>query len=311
MASFVDHPGRGIRYLLLGGVFFLLATMSAPALSDDSGSSDKPYDRQIDVPVAQAHGVVIPMDVFTPNDNANGIGIIDVGSGGWNSDRGKVRDHERAQVYDIFCKRGYTMFAIRPGSVSRFSAHDMAEHLEKAIKNIQTDAERWGIDPDRMSITGASAGGHLASLVALRGNVNMVACGVFFPPTDFLSWHGKRVDPSKRGLISTMVRGLAYPDRTEELNEEEITEQLTAISPARLVSDNAPPFMIIHGDADFVVPLQQSERLVEELEAKDVPVELIVKKGGGHPWLTIHEEVAKMADWFDKHYAKAKVASSE
>jgi dipeptidyl aminopeptidase/acylaminoacyl peptidase len=58
--------------------------------------------------------------------------------------------------------------------------------------------------------------------------------------------------------------------------------------------------LLIHGDADEVVPLQQSQRLMNELKQRDVPVELIVKKGGGHPWLTIPVEVAKMADWFDR-----------
>jgi dipeptidyl aminopeptidase/acylaminoacyl peptidase len=94
------------------------------------------------------------------------------------------------------------------------------------------------------------------------------------------------------------------------LNEEQIIEQLTAISPARQVTADAPPFMIIHGDADLVVPLQQSERLLAELKDKGVAAELIVKAGGGHPWLTINEEVAKMADWFDKLYASSAAEST-
>jgi dipeptidyl aminopeptidase/acylaminoacyl peptidase len=70
-----------------------------------------------------------------------------------------------------------------------------------------------------------------------------------------------------------------------------------------LVTDKAPPFLIIHGDADPVVPLDQSKKLLAALEAAGVPAELIIKEGGAHPWPTIHEEVQVMSDWFDKQLA--------
>jgi dipeptidyl aminopeptidase/acylaminoacyl peptidase len=69
------------------------------------------------------------------------------------------------------------------------------------------------------------------------------------------------------------------------------------------VTSQAPPFLIIHGDADPLVPLAQSEKLLAALKAANVPAELIIKKGGAHPWPTIHEEVQVMADWFDKQLA--------
>jgi dipeptidyl aminopeptidase/acylaminoacyl peptidase len=59
-----------------------------------------------------------------------------------------------------------------------------------------------------------------------------------------------------------------------------------------------------------VVPLSQSEKLLAALKAKDIPAELIIKEGGGHPWMTIPVEVAKMADWFDKLYAETPVAAN-
>ncbi len=269
----------------------------------------KSYDQKQDVVIAQSpHGVTITMDVFTPKKNSNGIGIIDVASGGWSSDRGKIGDHEMAQVYNIFCARGYTMFAIRPGSSSRFNAHDMVEHLELAIGEIQKHAKEYSIDPDRLSITGASAGGHLASLVALRQKVPLVAAGVFFPPTDFLEF-GENSSGAGGNTVNRFARTLAFPDRGADLSDDEIKEQLIAISPAHQVTDKAPPFLIIHGDADKVVPLQQSERLLAELKAKNIPAELIIKEGGGHPWMTIPVEVAKMADWFDKQYASTPAAA--
>ena len=66
------------------------------------------------------------------------------------------------------------------------------------------------------------------------------------------------------------------------------------------------PFLIIHGDADALVPLQQSRKMIEVLKAAGGSAELIVKKGGGHPWMTINEEVKVMADWFDQHLPGVK-----
>jgi phospholipase/carboxylesterase len=59
-----------------------------------------------------------------------------------------------------------------------------------------------------------------------------------------------------------------------------------------------PPVLLIHGDADATVPLQQSEKMVRVLKEAGGDARLIVKPGGGHPWMTLPEEVAVMADWF-------------
>ena len=88
--------------------------------------------------------------------------------------------------------------------------------------------------------------------------------------------------------------------------EEEIKERASQLSPARLVKSATVPFLFIHGDADPVVPLQQSQKMVEAIKNAGGSAELIVKKGGGHAWLTMNEEVKTMADWFDQHLPEAK-----
>jgi dipeptidyl aminopeptidase/acylaminoacyl peptidase len=79
-----------------------------------------------------------------------------------------------------------------------------------------------------------------------------------------------------------------------------LKEAARKISPALLVQKGPlPPFLLIHGDADPMVPLQQSEKFVQAVKDAGGSAELIVKKGGGHPWLTIRDEVMVMADWID------------
>ena len=73
------------------------------------------------------------------------------------------------------------------------------------------------------------------------------------------------------------------------------------MSPVNHVSADDPPVLVIHGDEDPVVPLQQSQTLVQKLKTAGVVHELIIKPGGGHGWPKNESEEKKFADWFDKY----------
>jgi len=298
-----------IKYALVAGWLTLLATASGVA----QDASALPYDQKMDVVYGEVHGTGLLMDVFTPKEKANGLGIVDVASGAWYSDRGKIRDHTLAQLYRIFCAHGYTVFALRPGSRTRYTGLEMATHVKMGIRYVKLHASEYKIDPDRLGLTGASAGGHLASLVAVtpeagnpeatqpvqRLGTQVRAVAVFFPPTDFLDWNGKPAD-------SQMLGNLLFLDGIKGHSEDEIQDRARQISPAQLVKATPVPFLLIHGDADPLVPLQQSQKIVAALKAAGGTAELIVKQGGGHPWLTLPEEVKIMADWFDQHLPETK-----
>jgi acetyl esterase/lipase len=287
------------------------AAPSPAAAPEKSAEKKLTYEQKKDVIYADSDGVAFCMDIFTPTGPKNGVGIIDIASGAWHSDRGKIRDHMRGRFYDIFCGRGYTVFAIRPGSISRFSIPDMIKHLRVGTKWVQDHAGEYGIDPHNLGLTGASAGGHLSALLVVStaagkdGKVDQPfkAVGIFFPPTNFLNFRGSEEDFGKSERTNRFIRSLAV-DREQadrKLDVEKLRDLAKQISPALLVDRQQPPFLVIHGDADPVVPLQQSELLVEALKKQGGSAELIIKKGGGHAWLTIPEEVKVMADWFDKH----------
>lgn len=286
----------------------MILLLTAAALTPELGAAESPYVQTRDVVYyAEAHGAALVMDIFVPTGPKNGIGIIDVASGAWYSNRGKIEDHRRGQFYDIFCARGYTVFAIRPGSISRFNAFDMLANLKEGIRWVKLHATQYKIDPNRIGLTGASAGGHLACLASVRPDkateklpdTTVKATAVFFPPTDFLVYGGRPLD-LKSNLLRDLVVSRDPKKRDENLSDEQMTKLLTQISPARRVTGNEPPFLFIHGNFDFMVPLQQSQRMVAELKKANVPAELIVKPLGSHPWPTIHEEVKVIADWFDK-----------
>lgn len=274
------------------------ASLIALTLTVAATAADLPYDQRQDLVYGEMHGAGLLMDVFVPTGTSNGLAIVDVASGAWNSDRGKIRDHKLAQMYDIFCGKGYTVFAIRPGSQSRFTANDMLANVHTGIRYVKAHAEDYGIDPDRLGITGASAGAHLASLAVVKSkeDTEVAAVGIFFPPTNFLMWGDSKPPFARIGQI-------LFPGGIEGHSEDEIEAMAREISPALNINGKTPPFLIWHGDADPLVPLQQSEFLVEKLKEAGTDVEFHIKPGGGHPWMTIPEEVQHMGDWFDRQLA--------
>lgn len=282
----------------------VLFPIAAAALANDG----LPYEQKQDVVYGEVHGTGLLMDVFTPTGTPNGLAIIDVVSGAWYSDRGKIRDHALGQLYTIFCSRGYVVFAVRPGSKTRYTVAEMHQNVKTAIRYVKEHAVEYKIDPARLGLTGASAGGHLATLSALtpakgdptatksldRRDTTVRAVAVFFPPTDLLQWRdGQMMEVNALGP-------LLFLGGIDGHSDEEIREAAMAISPVHRVTKPEAPFLLIHGDADTVVPLSQSQKLTDAITRAGGSAELIIKPGGGHPWLTIPEEVRVMADWFDK-----------
>jgi len=275
--------------------------------------TERPFERTIDHVYATIDGVDFYMDVFVPNgakiaafnpsESGKGLAIVDIASGGWQSDRGKIRDHETAKMYDIFCARGYTVFAVRPGTRGKYTCFEMVDHVKAAIRYVKQHAETYSIDPDRIGLTGASAGGHLGLLTALTATPETAvrAAGIFFPPTDFLNWEGKQSE-----AVAEAVGDILFKDGVAGRSKEEVDAMARKASPINYVQGKTIPIIIFHGDADTIVPLQQSEIFVEKLKSVGSPVELVVEPGGGHPWLTIPLEVMELADWFDKNLSEAK-----
>ena len=281
---------------------------------------EKPFDRKVDVVYGQAKGQDLCMDIFVPNGKARrefykpnedgkGYAIIDVISGGWNGSRARMNEHEAAQVFNIFCARYYTVFAIRCGSTPDFTGFEMVDNLKRGIRYVKEHAAEYGIDPDRIGLMGASAGGHLACLTSLtpepgdanaadpllRWSTDVKAVTALFPPTDFLHW--KNNEPADINLEPYLM----FPDGADGKSQEEILAKMREISPIYRVKGKTPPFLFIHGDADPIVPLGQSQMMAERLKEAGNEAEVIIEPGGGHFWLSLPEEIIQAADWFAAH----------
>lgn len=260
------------------------------------------FTRTRNIVYAEAHGAGLLLDVFAPAGNAKGTAILDVVSGAWHSDIVRFNEHIGLGAIDVFCEQGYHVFAARPGSATAFTIVDMVDHVKAAQRFVLRNAAHFGVSNERYGIIGASAGGHLAALAALTAQdaeelPAPAAIGLFFPPSDLSDFGGKPFDFARS--IDMPLDRLLFREGLEHKTKPEIAAAAKAVSPALQVRKNPPPVYLLHGDADPVVPLQQSEKLAAALEAAGGEVEFYVKSGGGHPWKDVREDIAGMVAWFD------------
>jgi acetyl esterase/lipase len=305
-----------MRKLLQSPLLACLAVLLAARAIDAEDVSS--YVRTRDVIYGRKAGLALTMDVVVPKEQPNGLGVLFVVSGGWRSHPGAIRP----EMYAPFLRRGYTVFAVVHGTQPKFTIPEILDDVHRAVRFIRFHAKEYHIDPDRLGITGGSAGGHLALMIGTAGaagdpkapdpvdrvssRVQAVAC--FFPPTDFLNWGKdgaildcKNMDRRFRAAVDFHVFDWDQSIFQRVTDEKKVRELLHDISPISHVSRDDPPTLIIHGDKDNLVPLQQSERMIAKLKEAGVPAHLIVKKDCGHGWLTILKDTETLADWFDRY----------
>jgi acetyl esterase/lipase len=310
--------------------FLVLMIGSSPWLSSGEARADDkpPYDHKTDVIYGRKFGTALTMDVFTPKDNANGAAVIWAVSGGWFS----AHEAINTTFLEELLKRGYTVFAVVHASQPKYTIPEVLQDMHRAVRFIRHHAKDYSIDPDRIGITGGSAGGHLSLMQGTAGTmgdtkakdpidqtssrVQAVAC--FFPPTDFLNY-GK---PGEIALGCGILAAFKAPFDFHELDPArkafvpvtdvgKIIEIGRQISPVNHVSADDPPTLIIHGDADHLVPIQQAELILDKLKSAGVETKLVVKKGAGHGWPDWHKDMTTIADWFDAHLKPQKPAVRE
>lgn len=274
-----------------------------------------------DVIYGRKDGTALTMDVFRPIEKANRAGVILLASSGYISSP-EVMDPKYTQQ---LLHRGYTVFYTQHGSSPRYTVPEARDDVRRAVRFVRHSAGEYGIDPDRVALVGASSGGNLALLVAtdpLDGDlaaadpVERVACmvaaaGVFFPPTDYLNYFGpgRALDsepiPAKyRPAFDFKVFDREKGEFVRVGEAKSRAEAFRDISPIYRVSPKSAPTLLVHGDRDFVVPLHHSQALEAKLRAAAVPVQLTVMKGKMHGWPGLHDDMALMAEWFDKHVTK-------
>ncbi len=290
---------RAILFLILVGFI----TASAPA------QSSKPvgYKRTEDVIYSRKFGTALTLDVFEP-EQKNGAAVFFMVSGGFVSSHDAVSP----RMYHAFLERGYTVFAVVHACQPKFQIPEIQNDIHRAIRYVRHNASRWGIDTNKFGITGGSAGGHLSLAMGTQGRpgsptakdpadrassaVHAVAC--FFPPTDFENWGAPGDNQVGIGKVGTQFKGAFGPKSDTPEGRAELGRE---ISPLNFVTSNSAPALIIHGDADKLVPIYQAQLYEKKCQEAGAVCKVITRPGADHGWKDMEKDLVLFADWFDQH----------
>ena len=262
---------------------------------------------QRDVTYCTVDGVALKMDVyFPPKAQSTPLPVtVYVHGGAWVG--GDKESGAGMLALDELRGRGYLVVAINYRLAPQYKFPAQIEDVKCAIRYLRANAATYGLDAQRIGVWGGSAGGHLVSLLGTSD----ASAG--------LEGHGGYAEQSSRVQAVVDLFGPAdLPAFADDLgNGAQVVFGATSpddpvlvrASPVTYVSPDDPPFLILHGEQDEVVPLSQSQILYERLQAAGVPATLVVVKNAGHGFQPAggaisptRAELARLiADFFDQH----------
>jgi acetyl esterase/lipase len=228
-------------------------------------------------------GRPIRLDVYRRKDRpTNCPTILQVHGGAWILGS---KDEQGIPLMLELASRGWVCINANYRLSPRATFPDPLVDLKRAIAWIRTHGAQYGANPDFLVVTGGSAGGHLASLVALTANcpeyqpgfedvdTSVRACVPFYGVYDFTDRHGHYRNPGLLRLLERRVMKQRFSDSPDAFHRA---------SPMSCVTAGAPPFFVIHGDRDTLVPVAEARRFVETLSGAGVPVVYAEVPGAQH-----------------------------
>lgn len=290
---------RRLLLFLLAGIF--------PAFASHAGFQDGPRSKEETPPKVGKAGQTVPDNITVIQDVEIGMGggrplhadvafpknppvtpmpaVIWVHGGGWNKGTHKKYPAE------WLASNGYFAASIEYRLSGEAKWPAQIEDCKLGVRWLRANAERYHVNPDRIAVWGGSAGGHLVSCLGTmddpkfegKGGYENVSSHVaavvdLCGPVDFTAGSAgiqkplaKPPDYEAPGLLKLF--GGSFKEKPEVWKEG---------SPIQYVKAGLPPFFIMHGDKDPLVPHEQSEKLAAALAQAGVPVEFITVKNGGH-----------------------------
>ncbi len=293
-----------------------LALLIALAVPSVAQAADLVVEK--DVVYGEVGDYKLKLDVYrqaAPNTEANNEAnaaaptlhpaVIAVHGGAW---RGGSKG-EFAGICQGLANLGYVAFSVDYRLLTKTTNKWPVQinDVQRAVRWVRANAAKYGVDPNRIGALGASAGGHLVALLgttdtrdnsdpALADYSSRVNCVVdIFGPTDFT------VTPAEGGMSQLAVSlVLDFLGKTPE----EAPDIYRDASPITHIDKKTVPFLIFHGTADPLVPLDQSQRFYEALQKAEIEATFIKFEGEGHGFQK-PENIAKMIEttraFLEKH----------
>ena len=225
-----------------------------------------------DVEYGRAGNVSLRLDACIPEGPGPFPAAILVHGGAWT---GGDKRRDIRPLFDPLTRAGFVWFSINYRLAPRYPWPACFDDVQTAIRWAALHAPEYKADPARLALIGYSAGGHLACLAALMAGEDCPVRTVvgLAADTDFES------DPRMRSGLKKPLRDLLG---RPNMSEADVRIILRGLSPISHVHAGAPPFLLMHGSEDRVVPVGESIHFQERLAACGVPVELIIVRGAKH-----------------------------
>lgn len=255
-----------------------------------------PVSVQRDVQYAVHDGERMLLDIARPTTPGPHPGVVCLHGGAWKfgkkdhlSKTSRYLDVEfgtgKKSLIEWLAGEGYVAVAVGYRLMPKHKFPAPVEDAKTAIRYLRANAAKFELDPDRIGVIGYSAGGHIASLVGTTGSEagfdgtlyrersSRVNCVVdFFGPTDLSLF------VEAEGIESAIFKPLLGARYREN------PELYRRASPIEHVTKDAPPFLILHGTADILVPIIHSERFHKKLLDAGAKSEMKTLPGQGHGW---------------------------
>lgn len=228
-----------------------------------------------DVPYCTPADSLQKMDVYFPDSGGPWPALVYVHGGSWiHGDKSEALMFAREMA-----SQGYLVVSIdyRLYPAGTFPA--MIQDVKCAIRFLRANSGQYNLDPARIAAIGPSAGGHLVSLL-----------GTSDPSA---GWDvGEHLDQSSR--VQAVIAMAAVTDLTQRFPNADIEtmkligfgeHNILLASPINHVTADDPPFLLIHGDRDTVVPVEQSQLMYDRLVQENVPVQLVIVKNANHSFI--------------------------
>jgi acetyl esterase/lipase len=295
-------------------VALVLALLVAGSMDAPAAQSLAQVTVERNVVYGMVSGAALLLDVYRPA-NPNGYGIVFIAGSGFQADPAYgARPIKETQI-DLWgpplTNAGYTVFAINHRGAPRFHYPAAIDDVQRAIRFVRSNAAAYRIDSARLGGLGGSSGGNLIALAAVRAapgtpgdpdavnreSATLQAIVLRAAVTDL------RALPTAAGANFVVSYMEAPPGDSAKSTYE-------AASPVTQVRRGAPPALLIHGDADDLVPFSQSIAMEAALRAVGTTTRIVTVPGGKHgadfgaggplprEWPNYYGETVR---WFDTH----------
>lgn len=237
--------------------------------------------------VPGSHNPKQALDLYIPKDHRAGEKlplIIWVHGGGW------LGGDKSENMWMQIVKGGFAAASVNYRFTDEAQFPAQIFDVKAAVRWLRAHASEYDIDPNRIGAWGASAGGHLVALLGTSSGIKELegdegnpsfssrveAVCDYFGPSDLVDVLDQRQRQTGKAPVEPLVDKLLGGTPAER------PEKARLASPVTFVTKHAPPFLIVHGDRDPIVPFQQSLELAETLKKHGVECSLIIVRGGLH-----------------------------